>query len=130
MRTLCGNGEHGGGWIDEDGKPIKQMDGKIMYFFMHNGKIEETYFGKTKEEVYRKAKKFIDPLLEGDPNMSYEDLVLTMVFYTFDVRDNKVMLEKNKHYLGLTANSATAESSYSVNWNYSIQDDENDDDDD
>ena len=129
LRTLCGNGEHGGGWIDEDGKPIKQMDGKIMYFFMHNGKVEETYFGKTKEEVYRKAKKFIDPLLEEDVGMSYDDLVLTMVFYTFDVRDNKVMLEKNKHYLGLTANSATAESSYSVNWNYSIQDDENDDDD-
>ena len=68
-----------------------------MYFLMHNGKIDETYFGKTKEEVYKKAKRFIDPLLEQDTEMSYEDLILTMVFYTFDVRDNKVMLEKNKH---------------------------------
>ena len=37
LRTLCGNGEHGGGWINEDGEVIKEMDGKIMYFFMHNG---------------------------------------------------------------------------------------------
>ena len=41
---------------------------------------------------------------------------------TFDVRDNKVMLEKNKRYRTLTANSATAQSSYSNNWNYSLED--------
>ena len=34
------------------------------------------------------------------------------------------MLSKNKGYRGLAANSATAASSYSVNWNYSITDEE------
>lgn len=122
LRTLCGCGEHGGGWIADDGTPIKEMDGKMMYFFMHNGKVEETYFGKTKEEVYRKCKPIIDSLMIGNEDMSYEDFMLTMVFYTFDVRDNKVMLEKNKRYRTLTANSATAQSSYSNNWNYSLED--------
>lgn len=122
LRILCGCGEHGGGWIADDGTPIKEMDGKVMYFFMHNGKVEETYFGKTKEEVYRKCKPIIDGLMVGNEDMTYEDFMLTMVFYTFDVRDNKVMLEKNKRYRTLTANSATAQSSYSNNWNYSLED--------
>lgn len=122
LRTLCGSGEHGGGWIADDGTPIKEMDGKVMYFFMHNGKVEETYFGRTKEEVYQKCKPIIDSLMVGNEDMSYEDFMLTMVFYTFDVRDNRVMLAKNKKYRALTANSATAQSSYSVNWNYSLDD--------
>jgi len=122
LRTLCGNGEHGGGWIAENGEPIKEMDGRVMYFFMHNGKVEETYFGRTKEEVYSKCKGIIDSLTVGNEDMSYEDFILSMVFYTFDVRDNKIMLAKNKRYRGLTANSATAQSSYGNNWNYSIDD--------
>lgn len=126
LRTLCGNGEHGGGWIGEDGIPIKEMDGRIMYFFMHNGLINETYFGSTKEEVYHKCKPIIDVMLEKDKDMSYEDFILSMVFYTFDMRDNKVMLEKNRRYRGFTANSATAESSYANNWNYSLEDENTD----
>lgn len=124
LRTLCGNGEHGGGWIAENGEPIKEMDGVVMYFFMHNGKVEETYFGRTKEEVYMKCKPIIDGLMEGNEDMTYEDYMLSMVFYTFDVRDNKVMLAKNIRYRGFTANSATAKSSYENNWNFSIEDTE------
>ena len=54
--------------------------------------------------------------------MAYEDFILSMVFYTFDVRDNTKMLAKNKRYRGFTANSATALSSYANNWNYSLED--------
>ena len=129
LRTICGNGEHGGGWIAEDGEPIKDMDGKVMYFFMHNGKVEETYFGKTKEEVYYKCKPIIDEMIGREDDMSYEDFILSMVFYTFDMRDNKVMLEKNRKYRALAANSATAQSSYASNWNYSLEDEDEDEDD-
>lgn len=124
LRVICGDGEHGGGWINKAGEPVKEMDGRVMYFFMHNGLVEETYFGKTKAEVYQKCKATIDNLMIGNEDMSYEDFILSMVFYTFDVRDNKVMLAKNKRYRGFTANSATAESSYSMNWNYSLEDEE------
>ena len=129
LRTLCGDGEHGGGWIAADGEPIKDMDGKVMYFFMHNGKIEETYFGKTKEEVYYKCKSIIDEMVNKDKDMSYEDFILSMVFYTFDMRDNKVMLDKNRKYRALAANSATAQSSYANNWNYSLEDEDKDEED-
>lgn len=124
MRKMCGKGEHGGGWINDDGTIDKSMDGVVMFFFMPNGDYEKAIWGRTKKEVYEKGKQEIDERLAIDPDMSYEDFILSMAFYTFDVRDNKKMLSKNKSYRGLAANSATAQSSYAANWNYSITDEE------
>jgi hypothetical protein len=124
MRKLCGKGVHGGGWINDDGTVDKSMDGVVMFFFMQNGDYEKAVWGRTKREVYEKAKDAIDALLLVDPDMSYEDFILSMVFFTFDVRDNKKMLSKNKGYRGLAANAATAASAYAVNWNYSLTDEE------
>ena len=126
MRKLCGKGEHCGGWINDDGSVDKSMDGVVMYFNLQEGDLEKTYFGRTKEEVYEKCKEHIDSLIAVDPDMTYKDFILSMVFYTFDVRDNKKMLAKNKAYRGLAANSSTALSSYSANWNYSITDEKGD----
>ena len=122
MRKMCGKGEHGGGWINDDGTVDKSMDGVVMFFCMPNGDYEKAVWGRTKKEVYEKCKDHIDALLAIDKDMTYEDFILSMVFYTFDVRDNKKMLAKNKGYRGLTANSATAASAYVANWNYSLED--------
>lgn len=124
MRKLCGKGEHGGGWINDDGTIDKSMDGVVMYFNMQEGDIEKTYWGRTKKEVYEKCKDHIDSMIALDPDMTYEDFILSMVFYTFSVRDNKKMLAKNKGYRGLAANASTAASAYNENWNYSITDEE------
>ena len=124
MRKMCGKGEHGGGWINDDGTLDKSMDGVVMFFFMPDGDYEKAIWGRTKREVYEKGKELIDERLAIDPDMSYEDFILSMAFFTFDVRDNKKMLAKNKSYRGLAANSATAQSSYAANWNYSITDEE------
>lgn len=124
MRKICGKGEHGGGWINDDGTVDKSMDGVVMFFYMPEGDYEKAVFGRTKREVYEKAKQYIDNLMKIDQDMSYEDYILSMVFYTFDVRDNKKMLSKNKSYRGLAANSVTAKSSHEGNWNYSITDEE------
>ena len=126
MRKLCGKGEHGGGWINDDGTVDKSMDGVVRFFCMPYGEIDRTVWGRTKEEVYSKCKEHIDFLLEKDSDMNYEDFILSMVFYTFSVRDNKKMLSKNKGYRGLAANSASAKSAFEENWNYSINDDEQD----
>ena len=122
MRKMCGKGEHGGGWINDDGTIDKSMDGVVMFFFTPEGDYERAVWGRTKKEVYEKGKVYIDKLLEVDPDMSYEDFILSMAFFTFDVRDNKKMLAKNKKYRGFAANSATAKSSYENNWNYSLED--------
>lgn len=124
LRKLCGKGPHGGGWINDDGTVDKSMDGVVMYFNMQDGDLERTYFGRTKKEVYEKCKDHIDHMISLDPDMKYEDFILSMTFYTFSVRDNKKMLAKNKGYRGLAANSSTAASAYEENWNHSILDDE------
>lgn len=124
MRKLCGKGPHGGGWINDDGTVDKSMDGVVMYFNMQEGDLEKTYFGRTKREVYEKCKSHIDSLIEQDPTMTPDDFILSMVFYTFSVRDNKKMLSKNKGYRGFAANSSTASSAYSENWNHSIEDED------
>ena len=126
MRKMCGKGEHGGGWINDDGTLDKSMDGVVMFFFMPDGAYERAIWGRTKKEVFEKGKDLIDERLAVDPDMSYEDFILSMAFFTFDVRDNKKMLAKNKSYRGLAANSATAQSSYAANWNYSLTDEEED----
>lgn len=126
LRKLCGKGEHGGGWINDDGSVDKSMDGVVMYFNMQEGDIDKTYWGRTKKEVYEKCKEHIDSLIAQDPDMTYEDFILSMVFFTFSVRDNKKMLSKNKGYRGLAANASTAASAYNENWNYSITDEDND----
>lgn len=122
LRKLCGKGEHGGGWINDDGTVDKSMDGVVMFFNMQDGDVEKTYWGRTKREVYEKCKEHIDKLIALDPDMTYEDFILSMAFYSFEVRDNKTMLAKNKAYRGLAANSATAKSSFESNWNYSLTD--------
>lgn len=129
LRKLCGKGPHGGGWINDDGTVDKSMDGVVMFFNMQEGDVDKTYFGKTKREVYEKCKDHIDSLLATDPDMSYEDFILSMVFYTFDVRDNKKMLAKNKSYRGLAANSSTALSSFNANWNWSVTDEKTEEED-
>lgn len=126
MRKICGKGEHGGGWINDDGTVDKSMDGVVMFFYMHEGDMDKMYWGRTKKEVYEKAKEYIDLRMKEDTDMTYEDFILSMVFFTFDIRDNKKMLAKNKSYRGMTANSATAASSYANNWNYSITDENED----
>lgn len=128
MRKMCGKGAHGGGWINDDGTIDKSMDGVVMFVYFPDGDYEKACFGRTKKEVYEKAKEKIDTLLALDTDMTYEDFILSMVFFTFDVRDNKKMLSKNKGYRGLAANAATAASAYSVNWNYSIEDEREEED--
>jgi hypothetical protein len=122
MRKLCGKGEHGGGWINDDGSVDKSMDGVVMFFFCPDGDYEKAIWGRTKKEVYEKGKAEIDKRLAVDDSMKYEDLILSMAFFNFDVRDNKKMLAKNTKYRGFSANSATAQSSYASNWNYSLTD--------
>lgn len=124
LRKLCGKGEHGGGWINDDGTIDKSMDGVVMFFNMQEGDLEKTYFGRTKREVYEKCKEHIDSLVANEPYMTWEDFILSMVFYTFSVRDNKKMLSKNRKYRGFAANAATAKSAFEENWNYSLNDEE------
>lgn len=128
IRQLCGSGENGGGWIDDNGNPIPEMNGNLKYFHIVKGNLNQVYWGNTKREVYSKCKEIIDGYLKNEPDMTYEDFMLSMNFFTFDVRDNKAMLSENKDYRMLTATSVLSDSMYKSNWNFSITDTTNEDD--
>ena len=125
---MCGCGKCGGGWIGDDGYPIKTMDGCVRYFHIVKGNLDEIYWGDTKREVYDQCRDAIDDYLEKDTDLTYEDFILSMVFFTFDLRDNKAMLEKNKRYRAMVATSVLADSAYDVNWNFSINDQKQEED--
>lgn len=122
LRKLCGCGKNGGGWIADDGRPIAEMNARVRYFYIVKGNLDEVYWGDTKKEVYDKAHDVLDAYLATNPDMSYEDFILSMVFYTFDIRDNKNMLAKNKGYRKWVSSSALSESMFETNWNFSITD--------
>jgi len=125
ISKMCRNTETGGGWIDDDtGMPIESMNGVVRYFHVEKGDLDKCYWGASKHEVYMKAKDRIDRLMGKEEDMSYEDFIFSMVFFTLDARDNKQMLSKNKSYRASLSQSILADSMYENNWNYSVNDED------
>ena len=125
VSKMCRNTETGGGWIDDDtGMPIESMNGVVRYFHVEKGDLDKCYWGASKHEVYMKAKDRIDRLMSKEEDMSYEDFIFSMVFFTLDARDNKQMLSKNKSYRASLSQSILADSMYENNWNYSVNDED------
>lgn len=127
IRQWCGTNANGGGWIHNDGNPIESMNGVMMYAFWKDGKMDETVWGKTVDEVYKKAKYDIDNLIRASKsklNKTPDRWIHTVVFYTFQVSENQQMLEENPDYEKMLASSVSAQSMYHANWNYSKYDEE------
>ena len=128
-RTFLGtnyNGIVGAGYIDNEGNVIDSMNGAVVYMFNTSGKMDGWVFGKTKEEVYEQCKEPIDKLLSKNKNiqMSYKDLILSMVFYSFSMFDNDSL---DPSYAAKLISSSASGSMALNNWNASTQDEKNDD---
>ncbi len=131
VRQFCGSGEFGGGWIGDDGVPIRERNGTVRFFSIDNGDINTAVWGKTKEEVYDKCRGRIDKLLyeaDGVDGVSYKSFIFSCVFFHMKTTDNKDVLKNNPDYLGSLAMSTGSKSMFEANWNYSKHDkkDEND----
>lgn len=88
-------------WIDKDGYPVPEMDGKILYFFIYGEREDQVYWGETKEEVYEQARDIIDRLWK--PEMaeygSKEDMfVNSCTLITGYTHENKVMMGEDGSY--------------------------------
>ena len=53
-------------YIGEDGFPIMERSGVIRYFYKYGNTIDEIIWGNSREEVYQKAKYYIDKLRSKD----------------------------------------------------------------
>lgn len=88
-------------WIDENGRPIPEMDGKILYFYMWGEREDQIYFGETPEEVYEQAKDEIDkrwiPEMEEFGN-KLDMFIFSATFIYGKLIENKILLENDPSY--------------------------------
>ncbi|APC44407.1 terminase large subunit [Pseudoalteromonas phage PH357] len=73
-------------WIDEDGYPIREMDGKIRYMFKFDG---EHVWASSKEELAEKT---------GVPEEDWDVKFLSVSFVSATIDDNPIMDEINPTY--------------------------------
>lgn len=86
-------------YIDEDTKTIiPERDGKIRYFFKYGNTVDEIIWGNSREEVYDKAKGFIDILTdEGEDPLA---LISSFCFIEGLYNDNKIFKSLDQTYKG------------------------------
>lgn len=99
-------------WLDwyidpVTGYPIPERDGIVRYFYIKGESVEDVVFGDTKEEVYKKCKYQIDPILkkmnEGGHKYTYKNLIKSTTFYSGKLSDNQELLKNNPNYMGSVA---------------------------
>lgn len=86
-------------YIDEDTKAIiPERDGKIRYFFKYGNTVDDMIWGNSREEVYNKAKGFIDILTdEGEDPLT---LISSFCFIEGLYNDNKIFKSLDQTYKG------------------------------
>lgn len=94
-------------WINDDGTINDDRDRKIRYFYKYGKTIDEIIWGNTKEDVYRKAKVYIDKYYSEQHSdlVSKYDLIKSLQFIKGDVYKNKLLLVKDPSYIGNIANN-------------------------
>ena len=86
-------------YIDEDTKTIiPERNKKIRYFFKYGKTIEEIVWGNTREEVYRKAKHYIDELWDKKNEASYEYLISSFCFIEGEYSENVIFKLRDPQY--------------------------------
>jgi len=84
---------------------IHERSGQIRYFFKYGEGITDISWGLTKEEVYNKAKGFIDNIHDDSLNdmSSKYDLISSFTFIEGEYSQNKIFRKKDPSYLGRLA---------------------------
>ena len=108
-------------YIGEDGFPIPEREGVIRYFFKYGESVDDIIWGMSKEEVYIKAKTFIDKIYtpELETIISKYSLIKSFVFIRGSVSENKILLESDPDYVGSIAQGGEARVATELegNWN-------------
>lgn len=112
-------------YIGNDGFPIPERDGVVRYFYVGGETVNDVIFGATKEDVYMKAKIDIDRKIRSlGREVSYKQLIKSMVFYQGKISQNKMMLANNEGYVGSIAASGAKQSQMLLEGNFNIDVDE------
>ena len=105
-------------WIDEDGFPIPDRQGKIRYFFRDG---EAMIWGDSVEEVRKKAAYILDDIIEKS-GLSASNFIKSITFVGGSIYDNQKLLDADPNYLGnlLAQDEDTKKQLYDGNWKVSV----------
>lgn len=97
-------GHHHPKYITDEGKPVQENNGKILYFFKYGDRPDECYWSDTKEGVYRQGKTQMDEIYYSDPSMSKivkspENIALSFTLIIGTPSDNPMVLGNNGEYI-------------------------------
>ena len=94
-------------YLNEDGSVNEERDSVIRYFYKYGKSINEIIWGNTKEEVYKKAKVYIDRYFneEHSETISKLDLIKSFQFVYGNVYQNKILTTNDPRYIGNIANN-------------------------
>lgn len=104
-------------WLDDEGKPIPEMDGKVRYCYLTGENVEDIVWGETRDEVYNKCKKEIDSYYTPDLEIygKPQDLFINSVCFIEGVlRENTQLLRSDPTYLA----KLVGQSKYDVDRDY------------
>lgn len=110
-------------WIDDDGYPMKERDGKMRYCFMDGDDVSGIIWGDTRDEVYEKCRGTIERYWKEEYN-EFGDakklFIKSVCFIHSSVYDNKQLLRSSPEYLGTLANRSEEERARDLdgNWKY------------
>jgi Terminase-like family. len=88
-------------YLSEDGTIDKERDGKIRYFYKYGKTHKEIFWGNSREEVYGKAKPYIDAYFseENAGLVSKMNMIKSFQFIQGNVYENKILLTQDPDYI-------------------------------
>lgn len=111
-------------WIGDDGRPIKERDGKIRYCFMDGDTPDTIYWGDTREEVYAQCSDIIDsywrPEYEryGTPQ---ELFIKSVAFVEARLADNVALMSSDPTYLANLVNQSEEQRARDLDGNWKFK---------
>lgn len=100
-------------YIDENtNEIIHERSGVVRYFFKYGDRITDIAWGDTKEEVYQKAKGYIDAIYDKGISETLDkySLITSFSFIEGEYAQNKIFIKKDPNYLGRLAQQGGAQS--------------------
>jgi len=111
-------------YIGEDGLIIPERDRVMRYFIITGKTIDDVVWGSSYEEVYNKAKAYIDSSLTQDfvdLGMTYKDFIKSFTFIKGSLAENKKLMESQPNYLANVAQGGEEARARNLDGNWNVK---------
>lgn len=90
-------------WLDDEGFPIPERDGKVRFCFMNGDNIADIYWGDTPEEVYEQCSGLIDGLWREEYEaLGFDKMTMFIKSVSFikgDLAENIALITSDPNYV-------------------------------